>query len=112
MSVEMIKNFILSRKMLDAIFLAVSLSFGIYFQWTWTDAAAFIIFIWMILHPFPSKYPAGAALVLLILTPIFLAINYKDVAENLAVNAYYFLVMAVMMGVYELWNEKNEKIGL
>jgi ABC-type proline/glycine betaine transport system permease subunit len=49
------------------------------------------------------------ALFFLILTPFALILEQDLVAENLAIYAYYFLIMATIMGIREVRQEDKEK---
>jgi len=46
------------------------------------------------------------ALFFLAFTPILLAMGRNAQAEEFSIYAYYFLVMAVVRGVVEVWEEK------
>ncbi|MFA6919329.1 MAG: hypothetical protein WC244_04470 [Patescibacteria group bacterium] len=49
-----------------------------------------------------SRTPAVFALILLILCPILLILKMDSVAENVAIYAYYFLIITVVVGIMEL----------
>jgi hypothetical protein len=60
------------------------------------------------------RTPAIFALILLILCPILLILKMDSVAENVAIYAYYFLIITVAVGIIELVvkgrvAEKNNK---
>lgn len=97
----------MKKKTINAIFLAASIGMGIYFQWSWLDTAFFAIFIWIIIRPLPSRFFASAAIALLAATPFFLMAQKKDIAEQVAIYAYYFLIFTVMMAIRELRAEKT-----
>lgn len=115
MSIKKIKNAIYkgSRELnwKDVLFLLVSLSLGIYLKWNVFETAIFCVFIYTILHPLPSRFLAMPALFFLVLTPFFLVFNKEIIAEQLAVYCYYFLIMAVVMGFYEIRQEDGNKIN-
>ena len=91
-----------------AIFL-VALGMGIYFKWGVVNTLIFLIFIGIILRPVSSRILAFPALFFLILTPFALIFKKDVLAENLAIYAYYFLIMATIMGIYEVRKEDKEK---
>jgi len=97
------------KKVLNLCFLLAALGMGIYFQWGIMGTLIFIIFIGTILRPVSSRIMAVPALFFLVLTPFALIAKQDVIAENLAIWAYYFLIMATIMGIYEVRQEKDEK---
>jgi hypothetical protein len=91
----------------DVILLAVSVVLGIYLKWSISEVAVFVVFIFIILHPLPSRFLAMPALFFLILTPFFLIFKQELIAEQVAIYCYYFLVMTVIMGIYEIYSERS-----
>jgi|WetSurMetagenome_2_1015567.scaffolds.fasta_scaffold245148_2 hypothetical protein len=112
MSIEKIKKVIFrGAKELnwkDFSILAVSLVLGIYLKWNIFEIAIFCVFIYIILHPVESRYLAMPALFFLVLTPFFLVFKQEAIAEQLAIYCYYFLIMTVMMGIYEVRKDDRE----
>lgn len=105
---KIIREKILTKSMLNYLILAIGLAMGIYFKWQILDIIVYLIFLRMILIPFPSKYPAFVTLIFLITTPILLIAKKNDWAEQVAVYAYYFMVMTVLMIIYESRKEREE----
>ncbi|TAK95968.1 hypothetical protein EPO05_02890 [Patescibacteria group bacterium] len=104
------KKFLTKRSSIEMLFVVIAASLGIYLGWLWRDVAAFVVFIFIIVHPVPIKWLAIPTLILLVVTPIFLTLLKQEaIAEDLAVSAYYFLVMSVMMGIYELQGGENKR---
>lgn len=95
-----------SRKALNIGLLIVALGMGVYFQWGVMNTLIFVIFIGIILRPVSSRILAMPALFFLVLTPFALIFKQDLLAENLAIYAYYFLILTVMMGIYEVRNAK------
>jgi len=95
------------KKVLNFCFLLAALGMGIYFQWGIMGTLIFIIFIGTILRPVSSRIMAVPALFFLVLTPFALIAKQDVIAENLAIWAYYFLIMATIMGIYEVRQEKD-----
>lgn len=85
----------------DVTLLILGILLGIFLDWTMVEVTIFAIFIWSILGSIPSRFLAVPALFFLVLTPVFLLIGRETRAEELAIYAYYFLVMAVIRGIIE-----------
>jgi hypothetical protein len=101
----MLKNILFSKKFLNITILILALAMGVYFKWTPAQIITFLIFIGIILRPVSSRIMAVPALLLLIFTPFFLIFKQEAWAESVAIYAYYFLIMAVIMGIYEVRKE-------
>ncbi|HPN96143.1 MAG TPA: hypothetical protein PLK35_00090 [Candidatus Moranbacteria bacterium] len=91
----------------DTIFVAMAVFIGAYFKWNVVEIMIFGVFIGTLLRPVPSHYPAVVALFFLALTPVFLAFGNNLVPEKLAIYAYFFIIISVIMGIYEIRNEKS-----
>lgn len=102
----MLKKF-RSKFALDAVFVVGVVSMGVFLHWKIEEIAIFAFFIWIILNPISSSYLAGGAIFFIILTPAFLLSGNLIVADRIAIYAYYFLIMAVMMGIFEVWRGKD-----
>jgi hypothetical protein len=115
MSIKEIKNSVLNgAKELnwkDISILAVSLALAIYLKWNVFEAVIFCVFVYIILRPLPSRYLAMPALFFLVLTPFFLVFKQEDIAEQSAIYCYYFLIMTVMMGIYEVRKDRFEPMS-
>lgn len=58
-----------------------------------------------------SRWSAGIALVFLIICPVSLILKERTaLAETFAIYAYYFLIIAVLTQIRELWRENKRKI--
>lgn len=104
--VNLIETFVKGRK-LDMGFLLVGILLGVFFGWNMVEVAIFVIFIWSIIGPIQSRHLAWPALFFLSFTPILLILGRKVQAEEFAIYAYYFLVMAVIRGIIEVRTEKT-----
>jgi len=93
----------------DVFILLFGVLFGAFFEWDLVEIFIFLIFIWSLLGPLPSRVLAVPALFFLSATPLLLVFNREDQAELFAVYAYYFLVMAVIRAIFELRSEENTK---
>lgn len=72
------------------------------------------IILWMIICTFlfygwDNRIITGTALVFLMSCPILLILEKENTAEEMAIYAYYFLVMAVVLRIVEYWKESKEK---
>lgn len=104
---NMIETFIKGRK-LDMGFLLAGVLLGIFFSWNIVEIAIFAVFIWSIIGPIASRHLAWPALFFLAFTPILLTLGRKVQAEEFAIYAYYFLVMAVIRGIIEVRSESAD----
>lgn len=93
---------------INAAIILVAIILGIYLGWENMEITIFAIFVASILHPIDSRYFAAPALFFLALTPFLLILDREAKAEEFAVYAYYFLVMAVIRGIIEVRSEKND----
>lgn len=97
-------------KALNISLFLVALGMGIYFQWGIINTLIFMIFIGIILRPVSSRIMAFPALFFLVLTPLALILKQDLLAENFAIYAYYFLIMAVIMGIREVRRDESKKL--
>lgn len=96
-----LKEFVLRRKV-DVGFLFAGIVFGTILNWDVIKIIFFSVFIWSIVGPIASRWLALPALFFLTFTPILLLLNRETRAEEFAIYAYYFLVMAVIRAVMEI----------
>lgn len=101
---------LVSKPVVDGVFVVIVFVMGFFLHWKIYEVAVFSLFIWIILNPVSSRVPAGLAIILLIFTPLFLIGGKNIIADQLAIYAYYFLIMAVMMGIYELWKGQSGSV--
>ena len=99
----------LKRRKGEILFLVLGLFLGIYFDWAAVQILIFLIFLWSLLGPIASRYLAATALFFLVLTPVLLLLKRTERAEDFAIYAYYFLVMAVIRGIMEIREEKDSE---
>jgi len=97
------------KQIADILFVAIAIAMGFYFKWLWPDIVIFGVFIWIIINPVPSRLTAIPALGFLIITPFLLIFKKESWAEQTAIWAYYFLIMSVIMGIYEIRKEEKPK---
>lgn len=99
---------VLAKRNKDIFFMVLAAALGVYLGFNVMEVIILTIFIGIILNPVPSRYLAAPALGFLVLTPFFLVFNQKIIAEQSAIYAYYFLIMAVIMGIYEIRKDRCE----
>lgn len=95
------------KRKTDVALLLVGMLLGVFLDWTMIEIAIFMLFIWSIVGPIQSRFLAVPALFFLSFTPILLLLGREARAEEFAVYAYYFLVMAVIRGIVEVRLEKR-----
>lgn len=108
MDIRSVVRKISPKNAIDILFIGVVIAMGMFLDWKLSEITVFSLFIWIILNPISSRYLAAVAIFFLILTPIFLVSGKIIIADQLAVHAYYFLIMTVMMGIYELRKERGQ----
>lgn len=99
----------MGKKIANIILLALSAWMGIHFGWKLFDICFFVLFIGIVLYPLPSRFFTLSAIALLVAVPFLIMFDKKDIAQQTAIYAYYFLVFAVMMAIYEIWVQKKEE---
>ena len=102
----------LNQRTLDVVILLAAILLGLYFDWTNMEIIIFVIFVGIILHPVPSRRLAIPALFFLVIVPFLLIFKKEVRAEEFAVYAYYFLIMAVIMGIYEIRKGDKKEASL
>ena len=98
-----------ARRKVDVGLVVAGIIFGTLLDWDVIEIIFFAVFIWSIVGPIASRYLALPALFFLAFTPILLALDREARAEEFAVYAYYFLVMAVIRGIIEVRSKKNDE---
>jgi len=103
---ELFKKYVTQKKV-NLVILLIAFLMGLYFDWAVVDALIFVVFIAIILKPIPGRFLAIPALFCLAVTPFLLILEKEERAEEFAIYAYYFLVMAVIMEVYAIRKEEG-----
>jgi hypothetical protein len=93
---------VFNKKTADAAITALALLIGAYFGWKIIEILIFGFFIWAILKSISSRLAAMPALFFLALTPLFLILKKNEIAEEASIYAYYFLILTVILGIYEI----------
>lgn len=97
----------IKHRKVDVGMIVASILLGIILDWTSIEILIFAVFVWSIVWSIPSRLLAMPALFFLVCVPFLLLINREVRAEEFAVYAYYFLVMAVIRGIIEVRSEEN-----
>lgn|SRR3990167_6182809 len=100
----------INEKKIKVAIIMAAIILGIYLNWGNAETIIFAIFIASILNPVNSRYFAAPALFFLALTPFLLILNRQEKAEEFAIYAYYFLVIALISGFQEIRKENSDKI--
>lgn len=99
----------ITKKYFDYGLIAFSLLLGFYLKWDMQNVLVFSFVIWIILNPISSQLLAKWALISLLFVPLLLTMRRENRAEQFAVLAYYFLVLAVITAIIEFKKEQNLK---
>lgn len=91
-------------------FILTAIILGIFLDWKNMEVIIFAIFIGIIIKPISSRYLAAPALFFLIFIPFLLIFDKEDRAEEFAIYVYYFLIMSVFMGIYEVIKNNKKKL--
>lgn len=97
-----------SKKYLDLVIFFFAVILGAYLNWGYKEIAAFLLVIYLILNPVKSEIIAKAALASLTFVPFLLVMRRSEKAEDFATIAYGFLVLTVVMAIYENLQEKQK----
>lgn len=98
------------KKILELLIFAITLIVGFYFQWGTANFVFFILFIFLIMHPIPSRFTAGGATVFLLTTVILTIFKQNNWVESTAIWAYYLIIFTAMLFFSELQKEKEKDI--
>ncbi len=101
--------FMQEHKLDGALFVA-SVVLGVLFGWNIVEVGIFVFFIAVILGYISLRAIGFFALFFLAFTPILLVLGRENSAEEFAVYAYYFLVMAVIRGIVETRENTIESV--
>ena len=102
-------NRYLTKKYFDYGLTLLSILLGFFLNWEIQNILVFSFVIWIILNPIASRILARIALYCLAFIPLLLLINRVDRAEQLAILAYYFLILTIITGMIEFKKEQNLK---
>lgn len=94
-----------SKRYLTILLLIV---FGlIAWRFSWESAILWVVFLAFLIYRWESRILAGAALVFLAICPFYLYYQYNDIAEQMAIYAYLFLVMFIVLEIIDFVRSKK-----
>ena len=96
-----IQKFFTLKNAIELVFFALAVAMAFYFKWEMMNLAFFLVFLHLLIHPIPSRWPAGAAIAFLVLTALLLVFDQEDLAEKSAILAYYSMILIVVMAIGE-----------
>ncbi len=73
--------------------------------------------VWMylgfsIIFSIDSRYASIIAMNLLLYIPFNMILKQNEIAENLAIYVYYFLLITVLLSIIEIFKHKDENIKI
>lgn len=87
--------------------IALILSVAAYFLWGLESALLWLLFLTFLVYGWENRIIAFFALAFLVSCPILLAFKKDAWAEQMAIYAYYFLVMTVVLQIIEFKRHKE-----
>lgn len=101
----------LSKPLLDYSFVALALTVGLYQNWKLPEIALFGFVVYFFLNPIPRGRLMKLIPLIFFLVPAALVLNRRDRAEEIAVVAYYLVVIILGLAIYEYIHNKNSSAG-
>jgi|GEM_PF-1676855 len=98
----------LSTWQINIFLLCLGLIITIYLNWSFKTIAAFLFLVWFILNPQNSRFLSKIVVLFLVLTLTTVVIGRELKGEEMAVAAFAFLGLAVLVGIYENIKVKNK----
>ena len=86
----------------------IFLTAGTYWLWGPNAAILWFLFLAFLLYDWDNRVIGTFAILSLITCPVLLSFNQSALAETMAVYAYYFLVMTVVLQIVEFKQHPNE----
>jgi hypothetical protein len=96
---ELIKKDIIAKKKQGVILIVISISFGIYFGLS--ASLLWFLFLAFAFYDWDNRVIGVMALISLTSCPFLLQFKQNDIAERVAVHAFFFLVMVVALQLIE-----------
>lgn len=81
-----------------------------YFLWGLSSALLWFLFLAFFAYGWESRIVAAFALICLAICPILLSLKKDALAEQMAIYAYYFLVMTVVLQIKEYREELKNRL--
>lgn len=95
-----LRRFFVQRH-LDYFLVMLSMALGIYLNWEITNIAMIAFIVWIILNPLSSQIMIKISLFSIFIISVMLILQKTDLAETVAIIAYYFLVLTVIVAINE-----------
>jgi len=95
---------------MEAVLILFSIAMGVYFQWEIPNLGFFVVFVILLLHPIPSRFPAIGAIISLVATAILLVLKKDNLAETSAIWTYYMMIFTATMAFCELPADEDDAI--
>lgn len=99
-----------AKRYFDYGIIGISALLGLYLNWEMIYVVLFSLIIWQILHPLSRSALSAISLFLLVLVPLAFYLHRERDAQKLAVLAFGFLVLALLMAVIESKRDKSRVI--
>lgn len=96
---KLIKKDILAKKIWGVILVAISIIFGV--LWGLSAGLLWFLFLAFALYDWDNRVIGVMALIFLVSCPFLLSFEQDALAEQMAVYAYFFLVMTVVLQIIE-----------
>lgn len=96
------------KKFFDYLIIFFSIFLGLYLNWEIFYVIFFTFIIWQILYPLPRVVLSVISLLLLFLLPFAFYFKGLGDTENLAIFAYGFLFLTVVMAIIEYGRKEND----
>lgn len=93
----------------EVIILSLGFFVGVFLNWPAVEIVVLLIFLWALVHSIQSKYFALAAFVLMTVVPPLLFLKKSARADEFAVDAYYFLCIAVVLAAREIRRDEKKQ---
>ncbi len=105
---KIIKRSVMSRK-LQTVLLVIALILMVMWKQDVETIILWMLFLSFLLYEWENRIIAGLALISLASCPFLLIYEKEDLAEIMAIYAYYFLVMTVVLQIAELKRHPEEE---
>ena len=98
------------KKKLRTILLVIILALMLMWKASYEAIALWMLFFSFLFYGWENRIIAGFALLFLASCPFLLIYKREDLAETMAIYAYYFLVMTVVLQIAELKRDKSYQV--
>lgn len=99
----------IASKKRETVLLLIAIALMLIWAFSWEAVIFLSGFFAFLLYKWDSRIPAAGALVSLTTCPILLSFDMQAYAEQMAVYAYYFLVITVLLQMADSWYQVPEE---